>query len=175
MHNFRGATSKKDQKLQNWCNDTWKMVYRYVYSYVQNREEAEDITQETYSRALNSLPSRDNLPNNSYLKTIALNLVRDRWRRQKTGGIQVPIEDYMLSMDNLTDKIDTKNLIQQLMANLPDDYRTVLQLRIIQGFSRIETAKLMGRTEDAVRGLQFRAVQTLKTLVNQHFEEVQSP
>lgn len=172
MNIFRRANALNDQQLiRKWCDNTWPMIYRYVYGSVQNREEAEDITQETFVRALKKWSSLDNLPPNSYLKTVALNLIRDRWRLLKTRGTRVPLEDYMLSHNSVSDQIDTQALMQQILTKLPEDYQTVLQLRIIQGFSRSEAAAKMGRTEDSIRGLQYRAVQALKNLVERHFEE----
>ncbi len=172
MNIFRRANSTTDQQhIQKWCDNTWPMIYRYVYGSVQNREEAEDITQETFVRALKKWSSPDNLPTNSYLKTVALNLIRDRWRRLKARGTRVPLEDYMLSDISVTDKVDIQALMQQMLAKLPEDYQTVLRLRIIQGFSRSETAAQMRRSEDSIRGLQYRAVQALKNLVDKHFEE----
>lgn len=168
---WRLNSPDKQQNLRTWCDDTWPLVYRYVYRLVQNRQEAEDITQETYTRVLKKLASPDELPTNGYLMTVALNLIRDRWRRLKVRGTPVPLEDYMFSSNSRTDMIDTQTLVQQLMEKLPEDYRTVLQLRIIQGYSRTETASRMGRTEDSIRGLQYRAVQTLKNLLDNHFKE----
>ncbi|HWI55171.1 MAG TPA: sigma-70 family RNA polymerase sigma factor [Desulfobacteria bacterium] len=167
----RAKSPNGQQHIQKWCDSTWPTVYRYVYSSVQNREEAEDITQETFTRALKKWSSPDELPTNSYLKTVALNLIRDRWRRSKAWGTRVPLEDYMLSANSVTDQIDIQTLMQQMLAKLPEDYQTVLQLRIIKGFSRSETAAQMKRSEDSIRGLQYRAVQALKNLADKHFEE----
>jgi len=148
------------------------MIYRYVYYHVQNREEAEDITQETYTRTLRNLSSPENLPNDGYLRTVALNLIRDRWRHLKVSGIHVPLEEDMLSSGSVTDDVETQTLIQFLMEKLSEDHRTVLQLRIIKGYSRSETANRMGRTEDSIRGLQYRALQSLKGLIIKYDEEV---
>lgn len=165
-------SEKKQQNLKRWCEETWPMIYRYVYYHVQNREEAEDITQETYTRTLRNFSSPDNLPNDGYLRTVALNLIRDRWRHMKIRGTHVPLEEDMFSSDSVTDSVETQTLVQHLMEKLSEDHRTVLQLRIIQGYSRSDTANHMGRTEDSVRGLQYRAIQSLKSLINKHNEEV---
>ena len=50
------------------------------------------------------------------------------------------------------------------MNQLPAQYRQVLELRIIDGYSRKETAERMERSEDAIRGLQYRALQALRDL-----------
>lgn len=164
---------EQQQKLLEWCDATWPKLYHYIYYRVLNREEAEDLTQEAYSRALPKFPSTGPLPSQAYLKTVALNLIRDRWRQQKTRGIPVPLEEALLLTE--TDEENTVNraLVEDLLNQLSADYRTVLQLRIIEGYSRAETARRMGRSEAAVRGLQYRAVQALRQLLTCHYEEVE--
>lgn len=43
--------NKKRQQFERICIDTWKEIYRFIYYKVQNKEEAQDVTQETYARA----------------------------------------------------------------------------------------------------------------------------
>ena len=97
------------ENLRQWCAETWPEVYRYSYSRVRNQEEAEDITQETYTKVLancclgeqqSSAQSLNwDVPSLSYLKTTALNLIRDRWPPRKTRGIQVQLEEALLVED----------------------------------------------------------------------------
>jgi RNA polymerase sigma-70 factor, ECF subfamily len=56
-------------------------------------------------------------------------------------------------------------LVADLLAQLPDDYRTVLMLRILQGASTEEVAAQMGRTAGAVRMLQLRALAAMRKLM----------
>lgn len=56
-------------------------------------------------------------------------------------------------------------LIKELLDRLQPDFRRVLELRLIQGCSRRETARVMGRSEDAVRGLQYRALAALRSML----------
>ncbi|MHB1420340.1 MAG: RNA polymerase sigma factor [Bacillota bacterium] len=136
---------------------------------MQNREEAEDITQEAYARALANFPSPDRPPSLGYLRTVALNLIRDRWRRQQVSGVQVPMEEGLLLYN--AEPVELKTLVQEQMSKLAAEHRIVLQLRIIEGYSRAETAHRMGRSEDAVRGLQYRALQVLRGLMLENLEE----
>ncbi|HZD59338.1 MAG TPA: sigma-70 family RNA polymerase sigma factor [Anaerolineae bacterium] len=162
-----------EKKMRVWCNQTWPEVYRYVYYHVQNRQEAEDLVQETYARTLRRFSSSDQLPTQRYLIKVALNLIRDRWRRQKVHGTQIPLEETLLQQDSDEDATINRTLVRELMAQLSEEYRTVLQLRIVEGYSRAETARRMGRSEDAVRGLQYRAVRILRSLMLRHVEEVE--
>lgn len=161
-----------ENKMRVWCDQTWPEVYRYIYYHVHNRQEAEDLTQETYARTLKKFSFPDQLPTQGYLKTVALNLIRDRWRRQRVRGTQVPLDETLLPQDSDADATVNRALVQELLAKLSEEHRSVLELRIIEGYSRAETARQMGRSEDAVRGLQYRAVQALRSLLLEHFEEV---
>ncbi|NNA37656.1 RNA polymerase sigma factor, partial [Pseudomonas lundensis] len=62
------------------CLATWQSLYRFIYYKVQNREEAEDITQETYLKALSYMQKKNNKIEKhiSFLKTVALNIIRDK-------------------------------------------------------------------------------------------------
>lgn len=158
-------TDPREKVLRLWCERTWPDLYRYIYHRVQNREEAEDTTQETYARALARFSFPGDPPDLRYLKTVALNLIRDNWRRRKTRGIQVALEHTLLLRESDEEAAVNRALVRELMEQLSEEHRTVLELRIVAGYSRAETARRMGRSEDAVRGLQYRAVQALRSLM----------
>lgn len=150
-----------EQSLETWYQQTVSKLYRFTYSLLQNREEAEDITQETYFRCLRK--DTQNFPPYPYLKQTARNLIYDRYRRWNSKGsqLEVPLtEDISTAEDDWI----TGSFVQELMNQLPEQYQQVLKLRIIEGYSRQETAERMERSEDAVRGLQYRALQALRDL-----------
>lgn len=151
-----------EQNLETWYQQTVARLYRFAYAFLQNREEAEDITQETYFRCLKT--GAKEIPPYPYLKRVARNLIYDRYRHWKTAPSQ--IEDHSLAEDISATEENwiTRSLVQELMNQLPEQYRQVLELRIIEGYSRKETAQRMERSEDAIRGLQFRALQALRDL-----------
>ncbi|MCM3763854.1 RNA polymerase sigma factor [Neobacillus niacini] len=61
------------KSVEEICEATWKSVYKFIYYKVQNREEAEDITQETYVKAMANIPGEAYSPKNIelFLKTVA--------------------------------------------------------------------------------------------------------
>lgn len=153
-----------EQSMETWYQQTVTKLYSFTYALLQNREEAEDITQEAYFRCLRK--DTKNYPSYPYLKKVARNLIYDRYRHWQKGGIRIedhfPSEDALATEENLV----TRALVQELMNQMPEQYREVLELRIIEGYSRKETAERLGRSEDAIRGLQYRALQTLRDLFN---------
>ena len=112
------------------CKETWEPVYRYIYYKVQNRQEAEDITQETYVRTLSYLEKNGIKPEKylPYLKTVAMNILRDRWRKNVRQGVQASI-DYIdpseLSVEDPAEISTERMLITDLLNKLKDEQRTV--------------------------------------------------
>ncbi|HEY3315945.1 MAG TPA: sigma-70 family RNA polymerase sigma factor [Bacillota bacterium] len=160
--------------FQDAYRQAWRELYRYVYRRVQNREEAEDITQEAYSRAF--ARGTGEPPSRWYLQTVALNVIRDRWRRRRTCGQEVPLEQVWLERLGGAGGDDPEGAVERawmegLLNRLPKEQQTVIRLRIVEGYSRVETAGRLGISEDAVRDLQYRAVQTLRRLIREPIEE----
>lgn len=152
--------------IEEVYSSTWETLYKFIYFKVQNREEAEDITQETYVKALSYIKS-SNLKVDKYiafLKTVSLNVLRDKWRKKKRQGLSVDIENINpieISLDDTTETFANQELIKSALKVLKEEYRTVIELRIIKGYSLSETAKIMGKTEGNTSLLQHRALKNL--------------
>lgn len=153
------------------CSATWEPLYHFIYFKVQNREEAEDITQETYVKTLTYLQEHSTPLENflGFMKTVALNVLRDRWRQKKRRGIPVNFDE--INPEETASQDHQKAVIQRLqlesaLAKLSQDQRAVLDLRINKGYSVAETAKLAGKTGAAVRTSQYRALQALAQILD---------
>jgi RNA polymerase sigma-70 factor (ECF subfamily) len=159
--------ARGDRKaFEQLCDLTWRQLYQFVYHKVQNREEAEDVTQEAYSRTLRSLPTGYSAGKfMAYLQTAALNVIRDQWRRSQTRDRKATLLQPTLTEPDPTDSIADRELVARALERLPEDYRTVITLRILTGLSTAETAERMGRTEGSVRTLQYRAIQALREAI----------
>ena len=139
---------------------------------MQNRAEAEDILQETYVKAL-TYWQEQKVPRDEvlkFMKVVAMNEMRDRWRRKKRQGLAVNFE--AINPEDAGGK-DQENVVTQrlilenALQQLSEGQRAILDLRIIQGYSVAETAKLVGKTEAAVRTAQHRALHTLAQILEQ--------
>lgn len=155
------------------CSSTWKTIYKFIYFKVQNREEAEDITQETYIKAL-SYMQKSNMKIDKhigFLKTVSLNILRDRWRKGQRLGTNIDIENLNpieLSLGDTTEAFANQDLIKSALKVLKEDYRTVIELRIIKGYSLSETAKIMNKKETNISVLQYRALQSLSKIFKEN-------
>jgi RNA polymerase sigma-70 factor (ECF subfamily) len=149
------------------CALTWRQLYQYVYHRVQNREEAEDVTQEAYSRALKAAPTEYTAGQFVvYLQRAALNLIRDRWRsarvRQRRAALLQAEPAEWAEAADAAERVADRDVVRRGLAAIRPEYREVLELRIVAGLSTAETAARLGRTEAAIRSLQYRAIQALK-------------
>jgi RNA polymerase sigma-70 factor (ECF subfamily) len=153
------------------CRQTWEPLYRFVYYRVQNREEAEDVTQETFFKALSS-PRFHEIGRTEHLaffKAVAANLIRDRWRRDKARGTMVDIDSLPegeIFSAGVTDAVDEQLLIREALAQLGEEQRKVVGLRILKGYSVSETARIMGIKAGHVRVLQYRALKNLADILS---------
>lgn len=165
----------EDEKdIENLCSSSWEPIYRFVYFKVQNREEAEDITQETYIKAI-SYMQKNNVKIDkfiSFLKTVSLNVLRDKWRKGKGHGHLVNIDDVNpdeTAVKNPTEEVGQREMIQNALMMLNEEQRTVIDLRILKGYSVADTAKKMDKTERNVRVLQYRAIQNLTKILKNEY------
>lgn len=164
------SKQRNRKMIEKLCEDTWRNLYGFIYYKVQNREEAEDITQETYARAISFLERNDIdiRECEKYLRVIAVNLIRDRWRGKKRRGGSVnldEIEPEEMAQEDFADSLMEKARIKEAMDQLTNEQRTVIELRIVRGYSVSETSALMKKQEGAVRALQLRALRALAKLL----------
>ena len=151
----------------------WRPIYSLVYRTVQNRSEAQDLTQEVFLRAFRSLDSYHDTgkPFHSYLTTIALNLLRDRWRTRKPPSADLASIPPLPSSEPGPEHQALVNadhaMLQSALTTLADDHQTVIRLRILEGRSSHEVGKLMNRNPDAIRQLQRRALAALRATLRE--------
>jgi RNA polymerase sigma-70 factor (ECF subfamily) len=165
-----GDQQENSATVEAICTATWEPLYRFVYYKTYNREEAEDITQETYVRALPRIREGGVQPDRTaaYLRATALNVLRDRWRKKKRQGTPANIESIHpeeASAPDPTESSVEREALREALNRLGETYRRVVEHRILNGYSVAETAKLLGETEANVRVLQYRALQTLSTML----------
>lgn len=157
--------------IETICARTWEELYRFIYHKVQNREEAQDITQETYVRAIAYLEKNKNQIINygSYLRTIAINIIRDQWRKKNRWGNSINIEEVnpeKLKEEDFADAVNSQSVIEEALRQLTPEQQEVITLRIIKGYSASEAARIMGRKEGTIRVMQYRALQKMAELLD---------
>jgi RNA polymerase sigma-70 factor, ECF subfamily len=137
-------------------------VHGYVRSIVHDSYEAEDVTQQVFTkliRVIGKYEERD-VPFFAWVLRVARNVAVDHLRRQRL----VPVEEVRITDHGLGDPAGghrTRDLCEAL-AELPQDQREVLVLRHFAGLSPLEIATRTGRSEGSIHGLHHRGRRTLR-------------
>ncbi len=150
------------------------VVFRFVYYRVGNRQLAEDLTADTFCRALRrigSLQWQGSDPS-AWLVTIARNLVADhfksgRYRLEVTSGdvLDGEKEDKAPGPEQAAGDYLTNRALWAAVKQLTEDQRNVIVCRFLRGLNVAETAEKLGSTIGAVKACQYRAVLNLARLV----------
>jgi RNA polymerase sigma-70 factor, ECF subfamily len=157
-------------------------VFRFIYFRVGNRQLAEDLTSDTFLRALKRIGSvtwqgRDL---GAWLVTIARNLVADhfksgRYRLEVTTGDVLDADREDRGPEGspeavVVDHITNVTLLTAVKQLNPEQQECIV-LRFLQGFSVAETAHAMNKNEGAIKALQYRAVRALNRLLPEGFQK----
>ena len=153
---------------------TLPSVFRYIYSKVGNREEAEDLTSQVYLKALRGLDeTRDANASQAWLFQVARTTIADYWRgfyRLRTGSLDDLLaagwDSPAVTGEPASDQ-NAATRAAQILSQLPERYREVLSYRFLLNLSLKETAARMNLTEANVKVLQFRALKKASLIVEQ--------
>jgi RNA polymerase sigma-70 factor (ECF subfamily) len=141
----------------------FERVYAYVSRRLANREAAEDVTSEVFHHALANLPRFEwhGAPFGAWLMRIAANAIADRWRRGSREQTDTLASDPANAEPN-PEEVEIRAQLFRLVQELPLEQRKVVQMRFAEEKSIREIAQALGRTEGAVKQLQFRGIQNLR-------------
>jgi RNA polymerase sigma-70 factor (ECF subfamily) len=147
-------------------------VYRFVYYRTRSQTLAEDLTSETFLRALRNMSGFrwQGKDFGAWLMTIARNLCTDHYKAGRTRLEQTT--DDMSAHDDATEGPEnavlaglTNDVLLDGLRQLSDEQRDCLIMRFLQGLSIAETAAVLGRSDGAVKQLQLRGVRNLAKLI----------
>jgi len=160
------AAQKDPARFGELYEDNFERVYAYVARRVRSRDLAEDLTSDVFHKALAALPNFDwrGVPFSAWLLRIAANVIVDQWKRGAAREIVVDPPE-MAAEANL-EEIGHLARLFRLVDKLPADQQRVIRMRFAEGRSMREIANELGRTEGAVKQLQFRALETLRAHVS---------
>jgi RNA polymerase sigma-70 factor (ECF subfamily) len=151
------------------------LIYRYIYYRVGSKQLAEDLTSETFLRALRRIGSftwqgRDV---GAWFVTIARNLVTDHYKSSRYR-LEITTHDLIAATgDNPQDGTPedevltalTNSALLEAVKRLNPEQQECIVLRFLQSLSVSETAEVMGKNEGAIKALQYRAVRSLGRLL----------
>lgn len=164
------AAQKDPARFVDLYEDNFERVYAFVSRRIQSRADVEDITAEVFHHALVNIAKFEwrGVPFAAWLYRIAANAVADRWQRdsREQGNPASHPADRSESVD--VEKSERAARLFNLVKDLPEDQRRVIEMRFAEEKSIREIAQMLGRTPGAVKQLQFRGIQSLRA----QFEKV---
>ena len=148
-------------------------IYRFIFRKVGNREDAEDLTAQVFLKAAQHLDTDRDAPSMlAWLYKVARTTITDHWRAyyqanvlslevlQEDRGLEYAAQEPTAILEHTPSGMQAA----AILAALPVNYRRVLELRFLQGYSLLETAAALGISEANVKVLQHRALQKASKL-----------
>lgn len=173
---------KNDQEAFNELLSCYEgYLYRICYSFTRSREDSLDMLQEVYLKIFRGLNSFDEeKPLLPWLKKIAVNTMINNSKKKRlsesslndyrdyndhSANNRYAMEDYLAASDSTEESVvfdDTRELIDSLIGDLPDQYRLALTLRYHEEMSYEAIARVLGQPLGTVKNSVFRARNLLR-------------
>jgi len=151
--------------------NNFERVYAFIARRVGDRDQAQDLTADVFHSALKNLSRFEwrGAPFAAWLYRIAANVIADRGRRatQLEAIKSRELHETDPGDDEDLAEVEHRARLFKLVEKLPADQRRVITMRFAQQKSIGEIAKDLGRSEGAVKQLQFRGLQSLRTMVGE--------
>jgi RNA polymerase sigma-70 factor (ECF subfamily) len=159
------AAQKDPRRFAELYEMNFERVYAFIARRVQDRTEAEDLTSEVFQHALANLSKFEwrGVPFAVWLYRIAANTVADHGRRLAKQNLD-PVSEDDLDQSSWPD-IERRAAMFQIVDTLPEDQRSVIIQRFVEQKSIRDIAQAFGRSEGAIKQLQFRALENLRARV----------
>lgn len=151
-------------------------LYRYLYSITGDVQLSQDILGDTFLRVVERIDSYtySGAPFKAWLYRIAHNLAINALKHNRfTVGVDdwdrvtKPVTDPAIRVAAQIEEEELRAALRAALPELTEDQQQVLVLRFVEGQSPGEVAETLGKSENAVKQLQFRAVRSLERLLRQ--------
>jgi RNA polymerase sigma-70 factor (ECF subfamily) len=163
----RGLQKRDPEAWAGIYEEYFPRVYRYIALRVGDKTEAEDLAEQVFLKALESISSFKwrGVPVSAWLFRIAHNQVIDYWRTSKTK-LHLPLDESLVSNDVDPALEAERNLdinqVVQAVGQLTQAQRDVIELRFAGELSTAEVAKVLGKSQGAVKVMQHSALVALR-------------
>ncbi len=163
----RRAQQRDQMALTQLYEENFDRIYRYIVLKIGEKTEAEDMTQQVFLNAFKSISSYKykGTPFSSWLFRIAHNQIVDYLRR-KSKRATVPLDESLISGNSdprleVERNLDIRNLVLATKW-LTKAQQEVISLRFAGELSIAQAAKIMGKSEGAIKALQHSAIVSLR-------------
>lgn len=141
-------------------------VFRYIHFRIKKKEDTQDLVQTVFIKIYKSIDKyQERGQPLSYFFTVARNTVIDYLRKKKELNLYENVDIEGQDKDNpesFAQGNEERKIVSEAIQTLNGDQREVILLKFMAGLSNSEIAKQIGKSEDAVRQIQHRALKVLK-------------
>jgi len=154
-----------------------KAMYNSCLRILNNGTEAEDVLQESFAEAFKNLPSFEYRTSfGGWLKQICINRSINQLKKRKItwAAIEETENDFEVKEYNVDEAAELEYKVTQIknaIMQLPDGYRTVLSLYLLEGYDHAEIAEILNVAESTTRTQYMRAKQKLVQLLKKEYEQ----
>ncbi|WP_298616731.1 RNA polymerase sigma factor [uncultured Odoribacter sp.] len=163
---------KRDRRAQlEFYMLFYKSVYNSAYRILGNSQEAEEVMQETFLKVFDRIEDYNGEASNMerILKRIAINQAIDLCRKRKVQFLSLEENVYAMAEENSEDETDIQlQLIAEKLKQLPEGYRLMINLHLIEGLKYEEIAQMLQLSPSTVRSQFARARNKLIRLIKAH-------
>lgn len=158
--------------------EAWDMIYdayypkmyTFLYVHVGERMAAEDLASEVFEQACKGIHRFQyrGIPLSAWLYRIAHNLMVDflkRRRRARTHSVDADGAPQLAAGD-AAEAVGTRDELSRALQKLTREQQQVLVLRHVEGHNVASTARIMGKKDNAIRALEFRALRSLRRILD---------
>ena len=146
-------------------------IYRFIFFRVNHKEEAEDLTEEVFTKAWKNIGNVKIESFSGWLYRIAKNTIIDHYRQEKVTIDLYDLENVLESNQNLsieTDLLLDKKTLLKLIKQLTPEQQIIVQLKFIEDLNNEEISELISKNEGSIRVTQHRAIIKLQELFSDH-------
>lgn len=163
------AAQNDPSRFAELYEQNFHRVYAYVARRVRDRVETQDVTAQVFHKALANLGKFKwkGSPFAAWLYRIAQNAIADRSRQKARESTDQPDPSSESSAATDLEAVERRARLFRAVDKLPEDQRRVIVMRFADEKSIREIGEELGRSEGAVKQLQFRALENLRNRLNE--------
>lgn len=165
------AQTLDEEALATLYSSYYPRVYNYAFLHLGDVQAAEDLASEVMLKVLESIKKYrfKGTPFSAWVFRIARNRLIDLHRRRKRRGevdLMEPVVSMQVSPQVLAERALDRGQLQLALKYLTEEQRQVIVLKFIEGFDNASVARVLGRSQGAVKSLQHRALNSLRRLMS---------
>lgn len=155
-----------NQQLEDLVQSDYDKMYRIAFSYTHDHQQALDVIQDSFQKALVSFQKIEKIDNfQAWFFKILVRTAIDDWRKHKRQPATVEMNDWQgFEYLDKNEKISHLEL-QSILEQTPSPDREIIVLKFFEGFTLYEIAQILDMSESTVKTKMYRSLNTLRHIL----------